>query len=36
MSDEAVESARALVLEYGFDEAAFDKMVDSVRDQLEG
>lgn len=36
MSDEAIEKARNLVVEYGFDEIAFDKMIGDVTDQLEG
>lgn len=35
LSDEAVETARALVLEYGFSEAKFDEMVERVNKELD-
>lgn len=36
MTIQSIEAARALVLEYGFSETAFDKMVVAVQKQLEG
>lgn len=35
MTAENVEKARALVLEYGFSETAFDKMVNKISDTLD-
>lgn len=34
-SSENVEKARTYVIEYGFDEAAFDRMVDRIYDRME-
>lgn len=35
ISEEAIEIARALVVEYGFSQASFDAMIESVNKQLD-
>ena len=35
ISEAAIETARSLVTEYGFSQASFDAMIESVNDQLD-